>query len=165
MSEPMLAKIQLADPIVETWHIHHRINLYLLNGIPPEALTSKLPSARTRTVARMFVHMHNMRVARLEASAPDLLSGVELFAKAEPAQDKARLRRALEQSGEALAALLERGLKTGKIKGFKLPPIGFLGYLISHESYHRGEICVALTESGYKLSDEILYGLWDWEKR
>ena len=79
------------EQCIETWRINNRVNLYLLDAIPPDALQSMLPSARTRTVARMFVH--------------------------------------------------------------------------SHEAYHRGEICVALTESGHRLDEAILYGQWDWSNR
>ena len=153
------------NQIIETWHINNRINLYLLDALTPEALTSKLPSARTRTVARMFVHIHHIRLGRIEASMADLMAGQVKFDKQDDALDNARLRRALVQSGDAMAEFIQRGLDKGKIPGFKLPPIGFLGYLISHESYHRGEICVALTESGHKVDDKILYGQWEWEKR
>ena len=153
------------DQIIETWHINNRVNLYLLDALTPEALTSKLPSARTRTVARMFVHIHHSRLGRFEASMSDLMAGQFKFDKADNALDKARLRRALELSGEAMAEFIQRGLDKGKIPGFKPHPIGVLGYLISHEAYHRGEICVALTESGHKLSDDVLYGQWDWGKR
>ncbi len=97
------------DQIIETWHINHRINLYLLDALSPEALTSKLPSARTRTVARMFVHMHHSRLGRIEASMSDLMAGQVKFDKKADVLDKARLRRALEQSGEATAEFLQRG--------------------------------------------------------
>lgn len=150
---------------IETWRINQHVNLDLLDAIPPEALTSRLPSARTRTVARMFVHIHHIRLQCIEVSAPELFLGLEKFAKGDPALDKKRLHRALERSGEASAQLIEIGLEKGKIKGFKPHPIGFLGYLISHEAYHRGEICVALTESGHKLDDAVLYEQWDWSKR
>ena len=152
------------EQCIETWHINNRVNLYLLDAIPPDALKSMLPSARTRTVARMFVHIHHVRVWRLESAMPLLLSGVEKFGKTE-VPGKQQLRRALEQSGEAMAQLITVGLETGKVKGYKPHPIGFLGYLISHEAYHRGEICIALTESGHKLDEAILYGQWDWSKR
>ena len=92
-------------------------------------------------------------------------AALEKFAKNDAALDKQRLRKALERSGEAMAQLLEIGLEKGKIKNFKPHPIGFLGYMISHEAYHRGEICVALTESGHKLDDAVLYDQWDWSKR
>ncbi len=150
---------------VDTWRINNRVNLYLLDAIPAEALTSVLPSGRTRTVARMFVHLHQVRVQRLEISGPELLGGLEKFQKSDAALDKKRLRQALERSGEAVAQLLEISLEKGKVKGFKPHPIGFLGYLISHEAYHRGEICVALTEAGHKLDEAVLYDQWDWSKR
>jgi len=50
---------------LETWQINQRVNVYLLDAIPPEGLTSVLPSGRTRTVARMFVHLHHMRLQRI----------------------------------------------------------------------------------------------------
>ncbi len=150
---------------VETWQINNRVNLYLLDAIPPDALTSVLPSGRTRTVARMFVHLHQIRVQRVELSAPELAGGLTKFVKNDAALDKARLRNAVERSGEALAQLIEIGLEKGKIKNVKPHPIGFLGYMISHEAYHRGEICVALSESGHKLDDAVLYDQWDWSKR
>ncbi|MDQ2888166.1 MAG: hypothetical protein M3Y39_19015 [Chloroflexota bacterium] len=44
-----------------------------------------------------------------------------------------------------LRTAFERG---GKVKGFKSHAVAFLGYLISHESYHRGEIGIILTQAG-----------------
>jgi uncharacterized damage-inducible protein DinB len=61
---------------------------------------------------------------------------------------------------------IEQCVDTWRINNRVNPhPVGFLGYMISHEAYHRGEICVALTESGRKLDDAILYDQWDWSKR
>jgi len=157
--------IDMDDQVVDTWHIHNRVNLYLLDAIKPEALSSVTATSKIRSVARMSAHMHNVRLMWLKASAPELRGTIEKIEPSEAAHDTQRLRRALEQSGQAMAVLIERGLKTGKIKGFKPHPIGFVGYAISHESYHRGEICIALTESGYQLDDKILYGLWEWGKR
>ena len=37
----------MEDQLVETWAIHNRINLYLLNAIPESALTAALPKCRT----------------------------------------------------------------------------------------------------------------------
>jgi len=34
--------------VVETWQINNRVNLYLVDAIPPEALTSVLPSPPDR---------------------------------------------------------------------------------------------------------------------
>jgi uncharacterized damage-inducible protein DinB len=37
-----------------------------------------------------------------------------------------------------------------------------LGYFISHESHHRGNILLTLKQSGEKISDAVKWGLWEW---
>ena len=71
----------LIEQAIETWRINNRVNLYLLDAIPPEALSSVLPSGRTRTVARMFVHIHHVRMQLLDVSAPELMGGLAKLAK------------------------------------------------------------------------------------
>ena len=53
----------------------------------------------------------------------------------------------------------------GTIKGFKPHVPAFLGYLIAHESYHHGEIGIALNEIGYPLDRKTAFGLWEWGVR
>ena len=61
--------------------------------------------------------------------------------------------------------LIERGLAAGKIKGFKPHPQAFTGYLIAHESFHQGEIGVALHQSGRPLDKKTAFGMWEWGTR
>jgi hypothetical protein len=46
------------EPMVETWMIHDRINRYLLDAIPDEALAAALP--KCRSVSDLFGHIHNV---------------------------------------------------------------------------------------------------------
>src|SRR6185312_5591974 len=105
------------------------------------------------------------RLMWLKSAAPDLLKGLQKI-EAEQAQDKALLRSSLENSGKAIATLLEGSLESeGKIKGFKPHAAAFLGYLISHESHHRGQIALSLKQAGKPLDKKISYGLWEWGVR
>lgn len=151
------------DQIVETWQIHDRINRYLLKAVADDALRSRM-APKHRTVFQLFAHMHNVRLMWLKAAAPELMDGLTKiegeFGK------KAALATALEDSGNAIAELLRQALAAGgKVKGFKPHAVAFLGYLISHESHHRGQIGWTLKNTGHPLDQKTSYGLWEWGVR
>ncbi|HKB65898.1 MAG TPA: DinB family protein [Pyrinomonadaceae bacterium] len=149
---------------LETWEIHNRINLYLLDAVEPEALVS-LSASKGRTVGEQFAHLHNVRLMWLKSAAPELLAGLMKVEK-EQAADKKLLAKCLAQSGEAIKALLNKSLGAGgKVKGFKPHVNAFLGYLVSHESHHRGQIILSLKQAGKPLDKKILYGIWEWGVR
>lgn len=152
------------DALIETWNIHNRINLYMLDSIKPDALAG-VSLSKGRTVGQEFAHMHNVRLDWLQPSAPELIERLTKIEK-ENADDKARLKKGLKESGEAIAALLATSLAGGgRIKGFKPHVTAFVGYMISHESYHRGEIGIILAQSGNPLDKKTSYGMWEWGVR
>jgi uncharacterized damage-inducible protein DinB len=151
------------DQLIETWAIHNRINLYLLDTVPDEALLSALP--KCRTVFDQFAHVHNVRLLWLKSAAPELLTGLEKL-ETKQGGTKAQLQTALEASGKAIESLLRQALAAGgKVKGFKPHAVAFLGYLISHESHHRGQIGWTLKQTGHPLNQKTSFGLWEWGVR
>ncbi len=159
----MAVDIDCVEPLLETWRINNRINLYLLDAIAPEAL-SGVSASKGRAVGAIFAHMHNMRLMCFKNAAPDLLVELEKI-EAKPFAAKEMLHDAMKSTGEAVVALLKIGFTTGKIKGFKPHPTAFVGYLIAHDTYHRREIGMTLTQAGHPLEDKISYGLWEWGAR
>ena len=154
----------ITNQVVETWEIHNRINLYVLDAIAAEALGDVSP-AKGRTVGELFAHLHNVRLMWLTAAAPDLLKNLKKIEKTD-AGKKDLLRKSLVESGRAIGSLLNNSLETeGRVKGFKPHAPAFLGYMISHESHHRGQIVLLLKQSGHRLDNKILYGMWEWGVR
>lgn len=153
----------MEDQILDTWDLHNRINLYLLNAIGQDELTSQL-SSKGRNVAEQFAHVHNVRLMWLQQAGPELLEGLAKIEK-EQAADKKLLAKSLESSARAIRQLLAKAIASGKIKGFKGHATAFLGYLISHESHHRGQIVLALKQSGNPLDKKVAFGIWEWGVR
>ena len=150
--------------LLETWAIHNRIKLYFLDATPPAALDS-VSASKGRKVGEQFAHMHNVRLMWLTAAAPELLKGLSKIEN-EQAGDARMLRKSLTTSGEAISSLLSKGAQSGgKVKGFKPHVFGFLGYLISHESHHRGQIALTLKQAGHPLDKKTLFGIWEWGVR
>ncbi|HEY7021120.1 MAG TPA: DinB family protein [Ktedonobacterales bacterium] len=156
---------ELADQLVETWAIHCRIVLYVLDAISAEALTGVGATGKGRSVGAQFAHLHNVRLMWLKSASPALLNSLAPI-EAANTTDKDALRSALDASAAAIGALLRQALESnGRIKGFKPHAAAFVGYLIAHESFHLGDICVVLTQSGHPLDKKVAYGMWEWGVR
>jgi uncharacterized damage-inducible protein DinB len=145
--------------IIETWQIHNRINLYLLQAIAAEHLLD-IAASKGRTVGEHLAHIHNVRLMWLKEAMPEALATVEKIEK--EYISKKLLEQQLQKSGNAIAKLLEQALATGKLKGFKPHATAFLGYLIAHESHHRGQALLCLKQSGHPIDKKTAFGLWEW---
>jgi len=155
--------------LIETWNINHRITLYLLDAIENDDLDSKPFGMRGRSVKVLFAHIHNVRMMWLQPINAKLAESIHKIPtrsrKDTKALTKDDLSSALQQSGDALSKAIEDRLQSGNISILKPSPTAFIGYLVSHESYHRGEICMTLTQAGHPVDEAVLQGMWVWDKR
>src|SRR5262245_33902968 len=153
----------MVEQLVETWQINHRVTLRLLQGLTDEELRATLSTRGGRNVARQLAHVHEVRLMFAElTSKTNRLAKLPHFAKGEvPA--KKDLNQALAASARAIETTIrESWANDGQTPGFKRGLFPLMGYLIAHESHHRGSMLLTLKQSGFKLSDELRWGLWDW---
>jgi len=150
--------------LLETWDIHNRVNLYVLEAVEPEHL-SDVSASKGRNVGEQFAHIHNVRLMWLKSAAPELIGTLKKIEK-DDATNKSLLQQSLIDSGRAINLLLAKSIESdGKIKGFKPHVTAFFGYLVSHESHHRGQIALTVKQSNHPLSKKISFGIWEWGVR
>ncbi len=161
----------LIEQILHTWRVNNAINLELLRAIPPKGFLAVPLASRGRTVADQFAHMNNTRVGWLTHNKVKLGKSGKRFpsSKNRPAPGRAQLLAVFRSSGDAVEAFVKEKLEQGAaVRMFKGKPVRWLGYLISHESHHRGQILLALKQNGLRLPEKValgtLWGTWIWGK-
>ncbi|MBD0284898.1 MAG: hypothetical protein ICV53_05055 [Flavisolibacter sp.] len=153
----------MKQQLITAWSIHNEKNILLIKALDAECLQQTLNS-RGRNVGQQLVHMHNVRVNWLEHVAKNLFDKSLLLDK-DVQPDVASLSNAFQRSADKINAVIDNSWeKEGKLPSFTTGLIPFVGYLISHESHHRGNILLTLKQKGRKLPDDVVYGLWEWEK-
>ncbi len=152
------------EQLLEAWRTNNHINLFLIDKISDEGMKCTLSTRGGRNVVRQFCHVHNNRVYQLENRAKDLAAGLYKFeTKEEPA--KKRLKECLEASAERIETFFaDCAARVPKRRGFKKGVIAHLGYLVAHESHHRGNILLTLKQCGHNLDQATRYAIWNWDK-
>ena len=149
---------------METWFINHRTNLKVLDNLTEEALTLSTSKRGGGSVGHQLAHMYNVRFWKLEKINQELVKDLTTV-KAEDSKTISMLKDCHTVSAGLIAEVLKKGIEDGgNIKGNKRGLVPLLGYFIHHEAHHRGNILLTLKLCGYKLTDELKYGIWEWNK-
>jgi uncharacterized damage-inducible protein DinB len=153
---------QLPGALVNAFDTNNRINRYLIENLPTEAWNAKPAGGKGRTIAAIVAHMHNVRVMWLKAAGAEEIPPQLDRSTVTPAEAL----HALESSRGALSALMSSAFATdGRIKGFRPDVAGFLGYLIAHDSHHRGQVTMLARQLGHPLPQKAMFGMWEWGSR
>lgn len=149
---------QTSEDVLSTWDKHVEMNHLILNFLPESTLLD-VNDSTSRNVGEQFAHMHNVRMMWLGKS--ELAKGMDQEIDAAESRDKAYLISQLKASDALIRKSLEESLKKNQME-IEMTPIRFMGYLISHESHTRGQIVLALKNSGHQLPPNIAFGIWGW---
>ena len=169
---------QLGRAAVQIFAANDRMNQVLIEHLDPAAWRAKPPGkARTRTIAAIFTHMHNVRCKWVRLTAPHLKIPTQLNrAHCTPQQARAGLAESAARCAEMLAEALGGGgggcENEGRVENFRRDgwarswPVGveMLCYMLSHEAHHRGQVCMLAQQLGFPLPKEVASGIWNWEK-
>jgi uncharacterized damage-inducible protein DinB len=161
---------QLGRQAGQIFAANDRLNQMLIEHLDPTAWRAKTPG-KTRTIAAIFTHMHNVRSKWVRLTAPHLKIPPQLN-RADCTPQRARTglaesaARCAEMLAEALGGAEGRVVKFHR-DGWARPwPVGLemLCYMLSHEAHHRGQVCMLAHQLGFPLPKKVGYGLWNWEK-
>ena len=147
--------------ILQTFAINERANQFLLENVSDTAWRVPPPGGKGRTIAGIAAHIHNVRLMWLAAA--------DKSAKIPGKLDDDKVSRddvmeALLKSAGWIQKLLQKGLDdpAGRVPNFKPDVVAFTGYLIAHDSHHRGQITMLARQIGQPLPSKASFGLWEW---
>ncbi|HEY0758355.1 MAG TPA: DinB family protein [Acidisarcina sp.] len=155
-------QMSAADSLLRTFDIHSRITVYLLQNLDPQCWHAPTPDGKGRDIAGLVCHIHSVHCMWLKAAASATIPVA--LDKSTVTQGEAIS--ALEQSATLLRTLVGEALSSGvRLKNFKPDAVAFVGYLIAHDSHHRGQISMLARQSGFPLAKTANFGLWEWGTR
>jgi len=166
---PRKPPVVLPEALLTAFDTNDRINHYLIENLPAESWRAEPPGGKGRDIASIVAHMHNVRVMWLKAAGGK--PSAERDRKIPGQLDRhevtpAQARQSLVESRVALHEVLKSSLAAdGRIKGFRPDVAGFVGYLISHDAHHRGQITMLARQAGHPISQKAMFGMWEWGSR
>jgi uncharacterized damage-inducible protein DinB len=169
-SPPLSYTGELGPAAVQIFAANDRMNQVLIEHLDPRAWRAK-PPGKTRPIAAIFTHMHNVRTKWVRLTAPHLKVPAQLNrAHCTPGQARSGLAESAERCAEMLAEAL--GDRDSRIEAFHRDgwapswPVGpeMLCYMLAHEAHHRGQVCMLAHQLGFPLPNVAANGIWNWEK-
>jgi uncharacterized damage-inducible protein DinB len=154
---------------VAIFSANERINQLLIEHLEPTLWTVK-PAGGVRTIAAIFTHMHNVRCKWIRLTAPHLQIPPQLN-RTHCTTKQARV--SLAESAARCEKMLAEALgREGCIENFRRDgwarpwPVGpeMLCYIVAHEAHHRGQVCMLAHQMGFPLPNQVMSGMWNWER-
>ena len=154
---------QLLDAVLDSWERSNVALINLLGAIPTGGLAARA-MAGSPTVAEMFTHLHHERMVSVLENAPEC-AGVVPVLEWNPEPDPQRIAGMLIDSGKRVRDAVKGRVEADRSMDRAFAhPIHLLQFLIFHDSYHHGQIKLALKAAGCPIPDAVVgpltWGVW-----
>ena len=153
--------LDLKRSLLETFAINDQANQLLLSNLPDAAWQTPGTKGKGRTISGIACHIHNVRLMWLAAADKSAKLPAKLDDDKVSQED---VKEALTKSAAVMGKLIQKSLDdpAGKVPNFKPDVVAFVGYLIAHDSHHRGQIGMLARQVGHPISPKASFGLWEW---
>jgi uncharacterized damage-inducible protein DinB len=158
----------LLDALLDSWDRNNTILVNLLHALPEGGLEARALEG-SPSVARLFTHIHYVRMVFLSEDAPEFARDVP-EEEWQDDRDRARIAQMLNQSSKAVREAVRSRLEEGREMNLHYAhPILMLQHMIWHEGYHHGQIKLALKADGHPLANKeigpLTWRVWMDKKR
>lgn len=157
---------RLLEALLDSWDRSNTILLNLLRAVPQGGLEARATPS-SPSVSEMFTHMHHERMVSVFEEAPEF-SGKVPEKEWVLERDVNRIAQMLTESAQRVRDAMKSKVESGQDMNLNFDhPILLLQLLIFHESYHHGQIKLALKVAGCPVGDDQAGPLtWDvWRRR
>ena len=163
------------DVLIETYAANGVMNQILFDHLDPRAwraIPAGFNKGEGRTIAAIFVHLHNSRLVWIRRSAPHLACPAPLDPdRSTPRQialaHKRSAARCLEMLVDALSDSPKRRVtRFSRGSWTRDWPAGasMFAYMFAHEAHHRGQVMMLAHLLGCRLPPKYMGAIWQWDK-
>lgn len=158
---------RLLEALLDSWDRNNTILINLLRAIPAGGLEARAMEG-SPSVSEMFTHLHHERMVSVFEEAPEFAGNVpeeEWVVEHDPE----RIAQMLNDSAKRVRDAVRSRVETGRDLDLNYDhPILLIQLLIFHESYHHGQIKLALKMAGRPVTDDeagaITWDVWRLKK-
>ena len=148
------AERRLLDQLLDSWDRNNTIHLGMLRALAPGDLDLRaMPGSPT--IARMFMHIHYVRLVFVQEDAPE--SAVDVPAEEwQSERDPSRIAAMLNESAIVVADAVRKKLEQQREMDLHYDhPILLLQHMLWHEGYHHGQMKLALKLADRAMSNDV----------
>ena len=143
----------LLDALLDSWDRNNTILLNFLHALPEGGLEAKAMEENP-SIAKMFTHIHYVRLVFVSEDAPEFAKNPPVEEWAEE-RDTARIAQMLNHSAKAVRNAVKSRIETGREMELHYDhPVLLLQHMIWHEGYHHGQMKLALKAAGTPMSNK-----------